>query len=221
MNGTQVRVLEQTNQVRLCRFLKSKDGSTLKAQISLEILSDFAYQTLEGCLADQQIGGLLILADLTKGDSSRTVSVGLLDTPCGGSRLASCFGSKLELRVERNGKNSKKRACWLLLVDEEKKRGHAHTSTSTLAYLLARSFSSGGFTGSLLGACHVSHNTAPVLRYTNDLYAIFSTGLVRTGWKWYVWDACCPSSALRFAKKLENAATRRFPAFVLPQTAVF
>jgi len=40
-------------------------------------LSDLTNQPLERQLADQQLGGLLVLPDLTQGDSSRPVPVRL------------------------------------------------------------------------------------------------------------------------------------------------
>ena len=44
----------------------------------LEILGNLTYQMLKGELADEKIGGLLVPTDLTKGNSSRSVTVG----PC-------------------------------------------------------------------------------------------------------------------------------------------
>ena len=52
-------------------------------KISLEVLGDFANKSLEGQLADKQVGALLVLADFTKSDSSRTETVRLLHTTSG------------------------------------------------------------------------------------------------------------------------------------------
>ena len=49
----------------------------------------------KGKLADEQLRGLLVAADLAKGHGSRSVSVGLLDTSGGGGRLAGCLGGEL------------------------------------------------------------------------------------------------------------------------------
>jgi len=46
-------------------------------------------------LANEEFGRLLVTTNLTKSDSSRTVSVRLLDTSGSGSGLASSFGSEL------------------------------------------------------------------------------------------------------------------------------
>ncbi len=84
MDGTKVGILKKSNQVCLSSLLESQYGGGLETKISLEVLSNLTHKTLEGCLADQEVGGLLILADLTKGYSSRTITVGLLHSSCGG-----------------------------------------------------------------------------------------------------------------------------------------
>ena len=48
----------------------------------LEVLGDLAHKPLEGQLADEELSGLLVLADLTQGDGARTVPVGLLHATC-------------------------------------------------------------------------------------------------------------------------------------------
>ena len=92
MNSTQVGILKKTNKVRLTRLLQRQDGGRLETQIGLEILSNLTHKTLEGGLTDQKISRLLILANLTKSDSTGTVTVGLLDTPGGGGGLACGLG---------------------------------------------------------------------------------------------------------------------------------
>ena len=80
VNGTQVGILEKTNKVGFSGLLKGKNGSRLESKVGLEVLGNLTDQTLEGSLADQKIGRLLVLADLTKSDGTGAVSVGLLDT---------------------------------------------------------------------------------------------------------------------------------------------
>ena len=48
-----------------------------------------------GKLADEQLRGLLVAADLAEGDGSRPVAVGLLDASGGGGRLACGLGGEL------------------------------------------------------------------------------------------------------------------------------
>jgi len=43
VNGAQVGVLKQTNEVGLTSLLESADGSGLESEISFEILSDFSH----------------------------------------------------------------------------------------------------------------------------------------------------------------------------------
>ena len=114
MDGAQVGVLEKSHEVSLAGLLEGHDGGALEAQISLEVLGDLTDKTLEGQLADEKLGGLLVTTDLTESDGSRPVTMGLLHTPGGGCTLASGLSGQL----------------------------------------LAGSFTSGRFTGSLLGTSH-------------------------------------------------------------------
>ena len=50
----------------------------------LEVLGDLTNETLEGELADEQLRGLLVATDFTKGDGTRPEAMGLLDTTSGG-----------------------------------------------------------------------------------------------------------------------------------------
>ena len=68
MDGAQVGVFKQTNKVSLAGLLKSHHSRALESQIGLKILSDFSHKTLEGQLADQQLGRFLVTTDLTKSD---------------------------------------------------------------------------------------------------------------------------------------------------------
>ena len=52
----------------------------------LEILSDLTHETLEGELADEQLGGLLVAPDFTERDGSGPETMRLLDTSGGGLR---------------------------------------------------------------------------------------------------------------------------------------
>jgi len=95
VDGAQVGVLKQTNQVSLAGLLKSANGSRLESEISFEILSDFSDETLEGKLPDEELSGLLVSPDLTESHSSGPVSVRLLDSSGGWSRFPGSFGCQL------------------------------------------------------------------------------------------------------------------------------
>jgi hypothetical protein len=95
VDGAQVGILEQTDEVGLAGLLEGHDGRGLEAQVGLEVLGNLAHETLEGQLADEQLGRLLVTTDLTQGDGSGPVPVGLLHTPGGGRALAGGLGSQL------------------------------------------------------------------------------------------------------------------------------
>jgi hypothetical protein len=98
MDGTQVGVFKQADEVCLNRFLKSADSGRLEAEVRLEVLSNLTNQTLEWQLSDEELSRLLVATNLTESDSSWLVSVGLLDTTGRGGRLAGSLGSKLLTR---------------------------------------------------------------------------------------------------------------------------
>ena len=60
MDGAQVGVLEQTDEVGLAGLLQGADSGGLEPQVGLEVLGDLPDQALEGQLADQQLGRLLV-----------------------------------------------------------------------------------------------------------------------------------------------------------------
>ena len=95
MDGAQVGVLEKTNEVGLGSLLEGKNGRSLEAKVALEILGDLTDETLEGQLADEEVGRLLVPTDLAKGDGSGAVTVGLLDTSGGGGGFTSGLGGEL------------------------------------------------------------------------------------------------------------------------------
>jgi len=93
--GAQVGVLEKANQVGLAGLLQGHHGRALEPQVSLEVLGDLPDQALEGQLADQQLGALLVTTDLPQGHCSRPVSVGFLHTTSGWGTFAGSLGGQL------------------------------------------------------------------------------------------------------------------------------
>ena len=87
VDSTKVSILKQTNEVGLRCLLKGKDGSRLETKVRLEVLCNLTDKTLEGCLADEKLRGLLVFTNLTKGHGSGTVTVGLLDASGSGGGL--------------------------------------------------------------------------------------------------------------------------------------
>jgi histone H3 len=70
VDGAQVGVLEEGDEVSLDGLLESADGRRLEAEVRLEVLGDLTNQTLEGELADEQLGGLLVATDFTESDGT-------------------------------------------------------------------------------------------------------------------------------------------------------
>ena len=103
----EVGILEKTRQEGLGSLLEGQDGRGLEPQIGLKLpgnlLGDLAHKPLERELADEEIGRLLILTDLTQGDGSRPVPVRLLYPANSRSGLSSCLGGKLLPRALASG----------------------------------------------------------------------------------------------------------------------
>ena len=95
MDGAQVGVLKQSNEVGFAGLLKGSHGRALEPQVGLEVLGDFTNQTLEWQLADEQFGGLLVTPDFTESHGTGLVAVRLLDTSGGWCTLASGLGGQL------------------------------------------------------------------------------------------------------------------------------
>lgn len=70
MDGAQVGVLKEGDEVGLNGLLESTDGRGLEAEVGLEVLSNFTDQTLEGQLADQELSGLLVATNFTQSDGT-------------------------------------------------------------------------------------------------------------------------------------------------------
>jgi hypothetical protein len=98
VDGGQVGVLEETDQVGLGGFLESKDGRSLESQVSLELLGDFTDKSLEWELSDQELSRLLVTSDFSESDGTWSVSVRLLDTSSRWGGLAGSLGGQLLTR---------------------------------------------------------------------------------------------------------------------------
>lgn len=98
MDGAEVGVLKQANQVGFASLLKGHDSGALEPQVSLEVLGNLPHQALEGQLADEELSGLLVPPDLTEGHCAGPVPVGLLDTTSGRGALSGGLGCQLLAR---------------------------------------------------------------------------------------------------------------------------
>jgi hypothetical protein len=95
VDGTQVGVLEERDEVGLNGLLESADSGRLEAEVRLEVLGDLTDEALEGELADEELGRLLVATDLTESDGTRLIPVRLLDTTGRRGGLASGLGGEL------------------------------------------------------------------------------------------------------------------------------
>lgn len=102
VDGGQVRVLEEGDEVRLTGLLQREHSTRLEAQIrlrnahrqhtistpkvttNLEILRDLTDETLERQLADEELRALLVATDFTQGDGTGAETMRLLHTSSGG-----------------------------------------------------------------------------------------------------------------------------------------
>ena len=95
MDGAQVGVLKESDEVGLGGLLQGEEGRGLEADVNFIIIGNLADEALEGGLAVEQVGGLLVASDLAQGDGSGAVTVGLLHAAGVGSRMASLFGGQM------------------------------------------------------------------------------------------------------------------------------
>jgi hypothetical protein len=80
VHGANVGVLEEPNKVGFRGLLERTDSLRLKPQVSREVLRNLPDKPLERELPDQQLGGLLVLLNLSEGDGAGSVTVRFLDT---------------------------------------------------------------------------------------------------------------------------------------------
>ena len=56
MDGTKVRILKETHEIGFGSLLKGKDCRSLESEVTLKVLGDLTHETLEGKLADEEVG---------------------------------------------------------------------------------------------------------------------------------------------------------------------
>jgi hypothetical protein len=70
MDGAEIGVFEERDEVGLNGLLKSADGWRLEAEVRLEVLGDFTDETLEWEFADKELSRLLVATDLTESNGT-------------------------------------------------------------------------------------------------------------------------------------------------------
>ena len=58
VDGAEVGVLEETNEIGLRGLLEGSNGSSLEAEVGLEVLGDLTDEALEGELADEELSAV-------------------------------------------------------------------------------------------------------------------------------------------------------------------
>ena len=87
VDGSEVGVFEESNEVGLGGFLEGENGGALETEVVLELGGNLTDESLEGELADKELGGLLETSDLTESDGAWSETMGFLDTTGGGGLL--------------------------------------------------------------------------------------------------------------------------------------
>ena len=67
VDGSQVGVLKEADQVGFSSLLKGQHSAALETQVGLEVLGDLTNQSLEGQLPDQELSALLVLPAVATG----------------------------------------------------------------------------------------------------------------------------------------------------------
>ena len=81
--------------VKTSYLLQSHHSCWLKTKILPEFLGNLTHKTTKGSLLEEQVGWLLVPTDLTKGNGSWTITMGLLDTSGGRDSLTSGLGGEI------------------------------------------------------------------------------------------------------------------------------
>ena len=88
VDGAQVGIFEETDEVSFSSFLEGQDSRGLESQIVLVIVSDFSDESLEGELSNEELSGFLVLSNFSEGDGSGSISVGLFNSSSVGGALS-------------------------------------------------------------------------------------------------------------------------------------
>ena len=94
VDGTEVGVLEKSNDVGFGSLLESLKGLGLETQLMVHVHGDVTDEALEGCTGQEHIDRLLVSLDLSKSDSTSLESaVSLIfHATLGGGGLLDSFG---------------------------------------------------------------------------------------------------------------------------------
>ncbi|KYM95956.1 hypothetical protein ALC62_13404, partial [Cyphomyrmex costatus] len=95
MNGAEIGVFKQTNEISLASLLQRHNSRALETKIRFEVLSNLTDETLERQFTDQQFSALLVATNFSKSHSSGPITMRLLHSASGRRALTSGFGRQL------------------------------------------------------------------------------------------------------------------------------
>jgi hypothetical protein len=95
MDGAQVSVFEERDEVLLAGFLYREERRALEPEVTFKVVGDLADESLEWQLADEEAGAFLVATDLTECDCSRSVALCFLNAASAWGGLAGCLGCEL------------------------------------------------------------------------------------------------------------------------------
>jgi histone H3 len=145
VDGGEVGVLEERDEVGLGRLLEGEDGRRLEAEVGLEVLGDLTDETLEGELADEELG--------RPDESAMFWLWGLSPPEEGGGRWGARLRLGYSLLVATNLTESDGTgAVTVGLLDAA--GGGGGLAGSLGGELLAGGLATGGLAGGLLGTGH-------------------------------------------------------------------
>ena len=84
VDGAEVGVFEETDEVGLGGFLESEDSGGLESEVVLELRGNLSNESLEGKLSNEELGALLESSDFSESNGAWSESVWLLDSTGGG-----------------------------------------------------------------------------------------------------------------------------------------
>ena len=95
VDGAEVGVFEERNEVGFGGFLEGEDGGGLESEVRFEFLSDFSDESLERQLSDEELGRFLVSSDLSECDCSWSISVRFLHASALGGGLSGSLLSNM------------------------------------------------------------------------------------------------------------------------------
>ena len=114
MDGAQVSVFKQSNQISFSGFLESQHSRRLESQIILEFRGNFSDESLEGEFPDEEFSALLEPSDFSESNCSRSEPVGFLDSAANARSAGSGFLGLLVSNVFSGGFATGVLSCGLL-----------------------------------------------------------------------------------------------------------